>query len=172
MKVLGRHKAFERLRKLKDDFRHAIALYERKASLCGDCVTPGACCLDAHFVNVRISTLEAESIKDVIGELPAMKKAAMLMRIEDAIERFKLREDPSRTYACPLYERGVGCLIHDSGTKPLPCIAHACYENREDLPPDALLEKAEHEVDMLNTRVYGRPSALMPLPVAVSNAAK
>jgi len=173
MKLLSQEKALARLKRLKDDFRETIALgYEHAAKSCERCETPGACCLDAHFVNVRISRLESVAIKRAIDELAAEHHARVSARISDTIERFGLDrggEILDKTYACPLYERGVGCLVHKTA-KPLPCIAHACYENAADLPPDALLDAQEIAVDQLNANTYGKPSTLLPLPIAIRNA--
>jgi hypothetical protein len=56
--------------------------------------------------------------------------------------------------------------VHERG-KPLPCVAHACYENKEDLPPDALLARAEETVGELNELVYRKPAVWLSLPVAI-----
>jgi hypothetical protein len=89
-----------------------------------------------------------------------------MARAKDAVERFGLSEDLSKTYACPIYQTGTGCLVHDVA-KPLPCIAHACYENGDDLPPDSLLEMRELEIGKLNERVYGRSADWLPIPLAI-----
>ena len=133
------------------------------------CETPGACCIDAHFVNVHITTLEAKAIRNVIDKLPYDRRMLIDERIDDTIVRYELTGEGdtfSKTYACPLFEKGIGCLVHERG-KPLPCIAHACYENKEDLPPDVLLTQAEGSVDELNGIVYRKPTTWLPLPVAI-----
>jgi hypothetical protein len=161
-------RALDILQNLRDDFRRSITdNYELRAKPCSGCDTTGACCLDAHFVNVRISRLEAVAIRRELDALDKTHRESVYARIDDAIRRFRLDgSDDLRTYACPLYKTGVGCLVHDTA-KPLPCIQHACYENKKDLPPDDLLEAAELEVGQLNRRVYGRQQTLLPLPVAV-----
>jgi hypothetical protein len=168
MKHLSQTRALEKLHDLKIDFARQIKSdYEHRAKDCATCETPGACCLDAHFVNVHITTLEAKAIRNVIDELPG--RAEIDARIDDTISRYGLATDGdtfSKTYACPLFEKGIGCLVHERG-KPLPCIAHACYENKKDLPPDALLATAEKVVDELNELVYRKPTTWLPLPVAV-----
>src|SRR5262249_39267295 len=145
--------------------------YEHKAKPCSACETPGACCLDAHFVNVRISRLEAVAITKTLDALGDDRRSNVYRRIDDVIRRFGLNdgEASTKTFACPLYERAIGCLLHDTA-KPLPCIAHACYENKEDLPPDELLDSAELAVEQLNRKVYRRPLPLLSLPVAVKKA--
>jgi hypothetical protein len=65
-----------------------------------------------------------------------------------------------------LFEKGVGCLVHLDG-KPVPCIVHACYDRREDLPPDEVQLEAEVKIADLNERTYGRRLPVLPLPVAL-----
>ena len=163
-------RALELLRGVRDEFRRRISdEFKFRAKPCSMCETPGACCLDAHFVNVRISRLESTAIMRVLDELDEPHRIRVYARIDDAIRRFRLDGgDGSPTYACPLHETGIGCLVHDTA-KPLPCIHHACYENREDLPPNELLAAAELEVAQLNGSAYGRQQTFLPLPVAIKN---
>jgi hypothetical protein len=167
MKMLSEKQGLAKLQNLKDNYREAIAAgYEHKAKSCLTCETKGACCLDAHFVNVHITRLEAVSIRETLAALPPGKREDVYRRVEETIEKYGLRAEGdtfAQTYACPLFEKGTGCLVHRTG-KPLPCIQHACYENREDLPPDELLAEQEGRVEDLNTRVYGRAS-WRPLPL-------
>ncbi len=160
MKFIAQKAGIERLAKIREGFRDEIAArFEHRAKACSSCETPGACCLDEHFVNVRVSRLEAAAINDAVRSLDADVRSAVFSRLEkiDAEAEF---------YACPLYQTGVGCLVHDTA-KPLPCIAHACYERREDLPPDGLLSVREIEIDDLNRRVYGRSRPMMPIHAAL-----
>jgi hypothetical protein len=167
--TLSESRALESLKKIREEFRLDISeSYEIRAKSCASCSTRGACCVDAHFVNVRISRLEAVAIRRVIEKLLPGPRKSLDDRIEDAIERFGLEDSEDSTYACPLFDRDIGCIVHDAA-KPLPCISHACYENKEDLPPDELLESAELVVERLNRKVYGRSLPLLPLPVAIRN---
>ena len=172
MKMLSETAALGKLQRLKDEFRSRVASqYEPKAKPCSTCESPGACCLDAHFVNVRISKLEAMAMTKILHSLSAERRLNISRRVNDVIERFKLENSgdvSAKTFACPLFEVGAGCLVHDTA-KPLPCIHHACYENKADLTPDELLESAELTVDNLNHKVYGRSLPLLPLPVAIRN---
>ena len=171
MRPLGRTKALIRLAEMRDAFRsHIAATYEHRAKSCDTCETKGACCLDAHFVNVRISRLDAEAVGAVIDRLPLAKREAVLERVHSAIETFRLEQD-GQTYACPLYDRAVGCLVHDEA-KPFACIAHACYEKEEDLPPGHLLSEQEGLIDELNVRTYGRSESWLPIPVAIMRSRK
>ncbi|MBP7377074.1 MAG: hypothetical protein KA956_11420 [Pyrinomonadaceae bacterium] len=171
MKLISQKSAFSKLDNIRTEFRATIRDgYEHRAKSCVTCETPGACCLDAHFVNVRISRLEAESIKAALLELPLEEQKAAAKRTADCIETYKLDEcleTESATYACPLFEKGTGCLVH-STAKPLPCIEHACYGSRSELPPDELLETAERRVYDLNLRTFGQPGTLIPIPIAIS----
>lgn len=171
MKRLAEHKAVERVNRLKAAFAEELRTgYEHRAQNCLTCKTPGACCLDAHFVNVHITRLEAVAARQVLADLSDKKQAEVLDRVSKAITKYDLSADKdsfSRTYACPLFEAGTGCLIHEKG-KPLPCIQHACYENKDDLPPDELLAEMEAAVTKLNERVYGS-SQWLPLPIAILN---
>ena len=166
MKLLSQKRALEKLHDLKSEFASSIREnYEHRAKSCLTCDTPGACCLDAHFVNVRITRLEAAAIGGVLEALP--NRNEILARVERTIERFDLASDGKEFYACPLFEKGVGCLVHERG-KPLPCISHACYENKEDLPPDHLVTEQECLVQELNERTYRTSATCLPLPVAIS----
>ncbi len=142
--------------------------YEHRAKSCITCKTPGACCLDAHFVNVRISRLEAVRIRVTLGGLDEAVLDRVYDRIDDAIETYALDagNDHDQKFACPLFERGVGCLVHDGG-KPVPCIMHACYEDASHLPPSDIQDVAEAAIDRLNTATYRQPQPPLPLPIAI-----
>ncbi len=170
MKILSETRALETLHDLKTQFAARIRHeYEDRAKDCSTCETRGVCCLDSHFVNVHITRLEANAIRRVIDDFPAEKKDEILDRIDRTIATYELAADGDtfeKTYACPLFEKGIGCLVHERG-KPLACIAHACYENKEDLPPDDLLAEHEGLITQLNELTYRTPSPWLPLPVAV-----
>lgn len=170
MKLLSEKRALAKLHQLKTRFAARLRTdYEHRAKDCVTCETPGACCLDAHFVNVHITHLEATAIRNVIGTLSEDIQTKVSQRIEETISKYELStagDTFSKTYACPLFEKGVGCLVHHDG-KPLPCIAHACYENKEDLPPDELVTEHESLVEKLNELTYRKPATWMPLPIAI-----
>ena len=166
MKPLSESKALITLGAIRDEFAGAIRRsYEHKAKPCATCETPGACCLDEHFVNVRITRLEAKAMGNVVETLPQGLREKVYLRIDNAIEKYSLNEHARESYACPLFEKGIGCLVHATA-KPLPCIAHACYERKEDRPPDELIAEKESKIANLNERVYGQIT-LLPLPVLV-----
>jgi len=109
-------------------------------------------------VNVRITRLEATAIGRVLDTFEPALKTRVIERAQVSVQKFQLDRSGDadlKTYACPLYEKGTGCLVHQTA-KPLPCIAHACYERVEDLPPDELLAVREAAIGRLNRRVYGR----------------
>ena len=169
MKILPERKALETLNEIRTNYAAVIRSdYEHRAKSCVTCDTPGACCLDEHFVNVHISRLEAVAICDVIEKLEPEKRVQIAERVDAAIQKYGLSGSDGNlnTFACPLYEKGSGCLVH-AEAKPLPCIQHACYETAGDLPPDELLDAAETAVDVLNRRVYRSPQPFLPLPVAI-----
>jgi len=167
---ISESEALKRLDQIRNAFKKRVSeAYEHAAKPCSACSTPGACCLDAHFVNVRISRLEAAAIARSLEELEPEHRREVYDRINESISRFKL-DERANTYACPLYEKSVGCLVHNTA-KPLPCVMHACYQRQEDLPPDELLDEAELLVDGLNRKVYGRSLPLVSLPVAIRYAA-
>lgn len=172
MKLISETLGIAKLAGIRRDFAADIREgFEHRARPCSACETPGACCLDEHFVNVRVTRLEARAIGERLTELPAVLREKLLLRADQQIERHRLDEtldDETRTYACPLFEKGVGCLVHDTA-KPLPCIAHACYERKEDLPPDELLTEREIQIAELNRRVYGRTEPPLPIPVAIAS---
>lgn len=170
MKRISEAEAIERLGKLKSSYAARIRdEFEHRAKPCSLCETPGACCVDAHFVNVHITWIEAAAIRKRLNELPSAQRQVIKERIDRVIEIYGLSDaakTSSLTYACPLFENGIGCLVHGTA-KPLPCISHACYERKEDLPPDALQSEQEKLVEMLNTRTYGARTQWFPLPIAI-----
>jgi len=168
MKLISETKALELLGEIREEFAARVRDgFEHRAKPCSACETPGACCRDEHFVNVRVSRLEAAAMNRALSELPETQRTSVRERTTTAIKRLGLHDGQGEKYACPLYEKGVGCLVHEAA-KPLPCIAHACYERKEDLPPDELLDEREAGIDRLNRRVYGKSAALLPIPVALS----
>lgn len=166
MKNISVKEAIQRLDKIKTKYRQNIAeKYEYKAKDCLTCETQGACCLDAHFVNVHITRLEAVAMKLVLNELEKEKLDEVKDRVLTTIKEYNLNESGdtfSKTFACPLFEKGIGCLVHS--VKPVACIQHACYEFKQDLPPDELQEEAEEKIERLNHQTYGK-SNWLPLPV-------
>ena len=168
MKTLSRTKALKELQKLKAAYQSFVKInYEHKAQDCQTCPTKGACCLDAHFVNVHITKLEAVAIRQTLETLSEEKQREIYERAAETVKKYDLKTSGdtfARTFACPLFEKGVGCLAHFSA-KPAPCIQHACYENKADLPPDQLQENVENQIERLNKRTYGNTFAWLALPV-------
>ena len=171
MKTLSEKQALLKLRTLKNDFRAFIKQnYEHRAKDCGTCETKGACCLDAHFVNVHITKLEAVLIAEELAKFSAEKQHEIYQRIEETVKKYDLKSEGDsfqKTFACPLFEKNVGCLIHS--VKPIPCIAHACYERREDLPPDALQTETETNIERLDKHTYKKFSRWLSLPVRLQS---
>jgi hypothetical protein len=167
MKTLSEKQALLKLRVLKEDFRRRIVEnYEHRAKNCLTCETQGVCCIDAHFVNVHVTRLEAVLIGRELQKLPAEKQKEIEARIEETIETYELSAEGdtfARTFACPLFEKGTGCLVH--AVKPLPCIEHACYDRAADLPPDELRAAAETRIEKLEAQTYRRMPRWLPLPV-------
>ncbi|MEQ1603303.1 MAG: hypothetical protein ABL999_00380 [Pyrinomonadaceae bacterium] len=170
MRLLSEKQALARLAVLRDDFASEIREgYEHKAASCLTCETPGSCCLDAHFVNVHISRLEAAAINAKLENLTDEHRGEVLRRCEATIEEYNLSREGDtfdQKFACPLFEKGTGCLVHDDG-KPVACTMHACYENASDLPPDELQIAQEQKIDDLNARTYGRREQWLLLPLAL-----
>ena len=166
--MLSEKQSLAKLRKLKDDYKELIkSVYEHKAKSCLTCETKGACCQDAHFVNVHITRLEAVAIRETLSKFDEQKQKDIYGRIAQTVEKYDLKASGdtfAQTFACPLFEKETGCLVHAEG-KPAPCIQHACYENKADLPPDELLEKVENHTERLNRQTYGQNPRWLPLPV-------
>jgi hypothetical protein len=160
------HEFLAQLKNIKDSYRAFIREnFEFKAKDCGVCETKGACCQDEHFVNVHITRLEAEAI------LFAMKEKGKLDEVRarniKTIARYGLKEQGDtyrQTFSCPLFEKDTGCLVHAEG-KPVPCIGHACYENKDDLPPQFLQDRIELKIEKLNNEAYGGETKWLPLPL-------
>lgn len=172
MKTLSEKQALIKLRTLKNDFRNRIKQnYEHRAKDCGTCETKGACCVDAHFVNVHITKLEAVLIKEELAKFAPEKQKNIEKRISETVEKYNLSAEGdtfAQTFACPLFEQNVGCLIHE--VKPIPCVQHACYERAEDLPPDELQQTAEVKTERLNEQTYKQFANWLPLPIQINSS--
>lgn len=166
--MLSETAALEKLQNLKTNYRSFIKNnFEHRAADCAVCPTKGACCLDAHFVNVHITRLEAVAIRKTLENLTEDKQREIYERARETIEKYDLKSEGDtfeKTFACPLFEKGTGCLVHENA-KPAPCISHACYENQADLPPEYLQERIEISIEKLNKKTYGNAPNLLPLPV-------
>ena len=173
MKTVSEKQALLKLQRLKTDFQHTIREnYEFKAKSCLTCETKGACCQDAHFVNVHITKLEAAAINQELEKLPIEKQTEIHRRIEKTIEKYDLKSSGdtfAQTFACPLFEKQIGCLVHFGG-KPAACIQHACYEKQSDLPPDELQTTVETEIERLNEQTYKTFPRWLPLPVFLASS--
>lgn len=171
MQRLTEAAALARLRREKSAYQTVIKLdYERAARPCRACPTPGACCTDAHFVNVHITRLEAVAVRETLRRTPRLDeraRRAVYERARETVARYGLtaaRDTFAQTYSCPLFAPGVGCLVH-ARAKPAPCVQHACYDRWEDVPPVELQWRAESRVERLNERAYGAAWEWLPLPV-------
>ena len=166
MKILSQKSALERLRAIKTAYQTDIQTnYEHKAKNCLTCEVQGVCCTDAHFVNVHITRLEAVAIQKNLENLDQEKQHEVYQRIAETVETYNLTSEGDtfkQTFACPLFEKGTGCLVHS--VKPIPCIQHACYDRQADLPPDVLQAEVERKIDRINQKTYGN-SKWLPLPV-------
>lgn len=163
--------ALAQLQRVKSSYQSFIKFnYEHAADDCRTCPTQGVCCTDAHFVNVNITRLEAVSIRETLIRTPRLmetERRAVYRRAKEAVEIYNLKASGDtfkQTFACPLFEPKVGCLVHQRA-KPAPCIQHACYENWEDLPPVNLQTRTEHRIEQLNNEVYGAAWAWLPTPL-------
>ena len=171
MKRLSESEALARLRREKAEYQsHVKVNYEHAARSCRQCPTPGACCTDAHFVNVHITRLEAVAVRDTVFRTPRLtgeERRAVFARARAAVSRYNLRaagDTYAQTFACPLFLPGTGCLVH-ARSKPAPCVQHACYDNWEDVPPASLQWRTESRVERLNEQAYGAAWAWLPLPL-------
>lgn len=169
--MLNESEALAQLQRVKSSYQTFIKLnYEHAAEDCRTCPTQGVCCTDAHFVNVHITRLEAVAVRETLSRTPRLTEEqhrAVYERAKKAVMRYNLKASGDtfkQTFACPLFEAKIGCLVHRRA-KPAPCIQHACYENWEDLPPTNLQTRTEHRVEQLNTEVYGRAWAWLPMPL-------
>ncbi|MBX3268164.1 MAG: hypothetical protein KF831_15810 [Acidobacteria bacterium] len=167
MKLISEQKAIELANARKGAFAAKIGeRFEHRAKSCATCEVKGSCCTDVHFVNVRITRLEARAINAVLSELPEEARTRVTERIRNSAERLENEKRAEAKFACPLFERDLGCLVHGKA-KPLPCITHACYERPQDLPPDELLAAEEAQMLRLERRAYGRNFAALPIPLAL-----
>jgi hypothetical protein len=148
--------------------------FEFAAADCSVCPTFGACCTDAHFVNVHITRLEAVAIRESIVDNPNLtenEKKSVFKRVEETIEKYDLTDAGdtfAQTFSCPLFVQKIGCLVHNKGEKPVPCIQHACYERETDLPPTCLQDNVEQKIERLNRETYSDAPRWLPLPIALN----
>ncbi|OYT72493.1 MAG: hypothetical protein CFK52_04625 [Chloracidobacterium sp. CP2_5A] len=173
--TLEKATALARLRRLKQRFARYIGrAYGHLAADCAGCPTP--CCADAQFVNVNIARLEAEAMLATLRQSAKRgpeKAREVIARARVAVARYGLTETGDafeKTYACPLFERGVGCLVHWKA-KPAACIQHGCYERWEDLPETGTQRAVERQVAALDEAAYGAPSVWLPIPLWLAKLA-
>lgn len=173
--VMNETEVINELRRIKTAYQRFIRdNFEFAAADCSVCPTFGKCCADRHFVNVHITRLEAAAIRESIESNPNLsenEKQGVFERVRETIEKYDLKADAegsfTQTYACPLFVRKVGCLVHAGGAKPAACIQHACYERKEDLPPACLQDNVEQKIERLNSEIYGEDWRWLPLPIAL-----
>lgn len=172
---MNEQEAITELRRAKTAYQNFIRdNFEFAAKDCRVCPTFGACCEDAHFVNVHITRLEAVAICESIENNPNLtgeEKQAVFERVKETIQKYDLTDAGdtfAQTFACPLFDRKIGCLVHAGGAKPAPCIQHACYDNKPDLPPDCLQDAVENKIEKLNREIYGENQPWLPLPIALN----
>lgn len=170
MKTVSEPIALKQLEKIKSAYRNEIQTqYEPKAKNCLTCEVQGSCCVDEHFVNVHITKLEAVAIIKNLQRFDENKQTEIFTKAEKTVEKYNLKETGdtfSQTFSCPLFEKETGCLVHS--VKPVPCIQHACYERREDLPPDELQTETELKIERLNRQTYKQTLSQLPLPLWIS----
>ena len=171
MRRLTEAEGVARLRQGKAAFQTHVKLnFEHRAMDCRVCPTPGVCCTDAHFVNVHITRLEAVAVRETLERTPRLnedERRAVYGRAREAVSRYGLGaagDTFAQTYACPLFVKGTGCLVHQRA-KPAPCVHHACYEDWADVPPASLQWREERRIERLNAEVYGAAWEWLPLPV-------
>lgn len=157
MRNIPETKALVQLRRVKQGFSNYITQhYSAKAKDCRKCDT--VCCQDSSFVNVNITRLEAIAIWKTLKNSSRVNKEKfqeIIERTYKAIEKYKLKNSGdtfSQTYSCPLFENGIGCLVHWKA-KPAPCIQHGCYDDWRDLPDTKEFARVERRVEELNNRV-------------------
>jgi hypothetical protein len=174
VKIISETKSLENLVELKSQYRSEIQTkYEPRAKNCLACDVQGSCCVDEHFVNVHITKLEAVAALKSLQNLDEQKRKKIFEKVGKTIEKYDLKETGdtfSQTFACPLYDKEAGCLIHS--VKPVPCIQHACYEKKEDLPPDELQTAIEAKIERLNLQTYRNNFSLLPLPLWIGKLNK
>jgi len=151
-------KALVQLRRVKQGFSDYISQnYASKAKDCRTCTT--VCCQDSEFVNVNITRLEAVAIWQALknsSRVSQEKFKEIIDRTRKTVAKYQLKmagDTFSQTYSCPLFETGIGCLVHWKA-KPAPCIQHGCYDDWHDLPDTKEFTRVERKVEQLNNRVY------------------
>lgn len=169
MHKLPETKALIQLRRVKQGFSDYITQnYSAKAKDCRTCTT--VCCQDSSFVNVNITRLEALAIWQTLknsSRISSEKFQEIIERTRKAVAKYQLKltgDTFSQTYSCPLFEDGVGCLVHWKA-KPAPCIQHGCYDDWRDLPDTKEFSRIERKVEQLNSRVYSDQENYATIPV-------
>ncbi len=171
MHNMPENKALVQLRRVKQGFSDYIQQnYAAKAKDCRTCTR--ICCLDSEFVNVNITRLEAVAIWHTLknsSRVNPEKFQEIIERAHKTIAKYQLKTEGdtfSQTYSCPLFETGVGCLVHWKA-KPAPCVQHGCYDDWHDLPDTKEFARIERKVEQLNSRVYQdqKPQNYATIPV-------
>jgi hypothetical protein len=175
MRKISEAQALVQLRRRKQQFAAYIAQnYGEKALDCRQCST--ICCANDKFVNVNITRLEAIAIWRTLKNSPRITPQLfekILTRVTAAIEQYRLSpygDTFLQTYACPLFEKGIGCLVHWKA-KPGPCIQHGCYQDWQDLPDTEAFSRVEQKVEKLNKTVYHQDWQYATIPVWLSRIA-
>jgi len=168
-------KALIQLRRAKQNFADYINRnYAFKAFDCRKCTN--VCCADPNFMNVNITRLEAVAIWRTLNSTPRLSReqvSEVVARARAAVDKYSLSfngDTFKQTYSCPLFEPGIGCLVHWKA-KPAPCIQYGCYENWQDLPDTVQFSRVERRVEQLNERVYGDKQDYATIPVWLSRIA-
>ena len=83
--------SLNKLTQIKVNYQSLISEnFEFNAKSCLTCETKGACCLDAHFVNVHITELEAVAIKEKLATFSTEKQREIYQRISETIEKYNI----------------------------------------------------------------------------------
>lgn len=169
MRYLSETTALASLGEIRESLRASVSEAEKKAKDCLSCESRGICCTDVHFVNVRITRLEALAISKAIDSLPKEKRDSvreLTAGAAEILEQKASQDFQTEFYSCPLFDKELGCTVHE--VKPGACIHHACYERAEDLPEESLLTRYEEEVGNLCKRAYGVDGMPKAIPLALT----
>ncbi|HZS47555.1 MAG TPA: hypothetical protein VFC63_20960 [Blastocatellia bacterium] len=160
MRKINESEALARLKRIKDNFRAYIGRHSQNAIDCSTCSMP--CCQDSKFVNVNITRLEATAILRTLQQSPRISKQKfyqIITKAEQTVVRHRLDavgDTFKQTYSCPLFEKGVGCLVHYKA-KPAPCIQFGCYEDWQDIPDMTEFHRVQRRVERLHEAIGEEP---------------
>jgi hypothetical protein len=102
-----------------------------------------------------------------LQKLPIEKQKEIYCRIEQTIENYDLKSSGdtfAQTFACPLFEKEIGCLVHASGKTRR--VHSACVLRKQTgFAARRVTVGSRNEIERLNEQTYKTSARWLSLPV-------